>query len=285
MHTQLRLDDILARDISIQWFEGTALVQGVCEQVLTHGRADAFPSAADIAVEADGSIAVLGHSAGMPVVAAGHLLAGMAGDDVPVRLRLAINEATAAESPYQHLAAFSEALAYFERPGRRELIAAVFARAAAAPSRSIPRPQQSPAPEIPKEQGQEARPPRRRRALALACARRWSRRGGCYLARSKPFSDVSRAVHSDVSGAVHSCSRCPLGKESRAGGGDSRAECSAASSREKGQGASAGREADAAGENGCGLAYCQTGETPRRSWCSTRCWKSLPASQEKKQVT
>jgi hypothetical protein len=168
MQTQHRLDDILARDITIQWFEGTALVQAVCEQVLTHGRADAFPSAADIAVDADGSIGVLGYSAGLPVVAAGHLLAGMAGDDVPVRLRLAINEATAAESPYKHLAAFSEALAYFERPGRRELIAAVYARATAAPSRSVARSRQSPAPEIPKQQWQEARPRRRRRALAPA---------------------------------------------------------------------------------------------------------------------
>ncbi len=167
MQTQ-SLEHILDRDISIQWFEGVAVVQAVCEQVLAHGRADAFPSAAGIAVEADGSVAVLGHGAGVPVVAAGHLLAGMAGDDVPIRLRLAINEATAAESPYQHLAAFSEALAYFERPGRRELIAAVYARAAAAPLRSIARPRQSPAPEIPKEQGQGARPPRRRRALALA---------------------------------------------------------------------------------------------------------------------
>ena len=169
MQTQRRLDDILDRDISIQWFEGTALVQAVCEQVLTHGRADAFPSAADIAIEADGSIAVLGYSAGLPVVAAGHLLAGMAGDDVPVRLRLAINEATAAESPYKHLAAFSEALAYFERPGRRELIAALYARAAGAPARRVARPIDAPAPEIPKEQEQKARRPRRRRrALALA---------------------------------------------------------------------------------------------------------------------
>jgi hypothetical protein len=167
MQTPSQLDDILDRDIGIQWFEGIALVQAVCEQVLAHGRADAFPSAADIAVEADGSIAVLGHSAGLPVVAAGHLLAGMLGDDVPVRLRLAVNEATAAESPYRHLAAFSEALAYFERPGRRELIAAVYARAAAAPSRSIPRPRQAPAPEVPKWQEQQARPRRRRRALAL----------------------------------------------------------------------------------------------------------------------
>ena len=242
MQTQRRLDDILDRDIGIQWFEGVALVQAVCEQVLAHGRADAFPSAADIAVEADGSVAVLGHSAGLPVVAAGHLLAGMAGDDVPVRLRLAINEATAAESPYPHLAAFSEALAYFERPGRRELIAAVYARAAAAPSRSIARPRQSPAPEVPKAQEQQARPRRRRRAgVGAGVARRWSRRGGWYLVRPGPSSDIS----GDISGAVRSRSRYAAGAESRADGGSSRAECPAAPSREKSQSPGAGREGDA----------------------------------------
>ena len=169
MQTQRRLDDILDRDIRIQWFEGIALVQAVCEQVLAHGRADAFPSAADIAVEADGSIAVLGYTAGPAVAAAGRLLAGMTGDDVPVRLRLAVNEATATESPYGHLAAFSEALAYFERPERRALIAAVYARATAAPSRRIADLKQPRMPEVvPEAPRKELRSPRRRPALALA---------------------------------------------------------------------------------------------------------------------
>ena len=165
MQTQRRLDDILGRDIGIQWFEGIAVVQAVCEQVLAHGGSDAFPSASDIAVDLDGSITVLGHTSGPSVASAGHLLAGMIGDDVPVRVRLAINEATATESPYQHLAAFSEALAYFERPGRRELIAALYARAAAAPSRSTVRPIQAPAPGVPDRQRQQTRPPRRRLPL------------------------------------------------------------------------------------------------------------------------
>jgi hypothetical protein len=78
---------------------------------------------------------------------------------------LAINEAIATESPYRHLAAFSEALAYFERPGRRELIAAVYARAAAAPSRSIARVIPPPAPDVPDAQRPRARSPRRRLAL------------------------------------------------------------------------------------------------------------------------
>ena len=239
MQTQRRLDDILDRDIGIQWFEGVALVQAVCEQVLAHGRADAFPSAADIAVEPDGSVAVLRHSAGLPVVAAGHLLAGMAGDDVPVRLRLAINEATAAESPYRHLAAFSEALAYFERPGRRELIAAVYARAAAAPSRQ----HRAPA-AVARAGGAEgagatgaSAASSSRTGVGVGVARRWSRRGGWYLARPQPSSDIS--------GAVRSRNRYPAGAESRADGSGSRAECPAAPSREKGQSPGAGREGDA----------------------------------------
>ena len=171
MQTQRRLDDILDRDIGIQWFEGIALVQAVCEQVLAQGRADAFPSAADIAVEADGSIAVLGHTAGPAVASAGRLLAGMIGDDVPVRLRLAISEATATESPYRHLAAFSEALAYFERPERRALIAGVYARATVAPSRPVAGVKQAPVPEaVPEGQKQQVRSPRRRPALTLALA-------------------------------------------------------------------------------------------------------------------
>ena len=168
MQTQRRLDDILDRDIAIQWFEAIAVVQAVCEQVLAHGGADAFPSAADIAVEADGSIAVLGHTAGPTVASAGRLLAGMIGDDVPVRLRLAISEATATESPYRHLAAFSEVLAYFERPERRALIAAVYARSTAAPSRSIAVLKQAPVSEaLPEGQRQQVRSPRRRPRLAL----------------------------------------------------------------------------------------------------------------------
>ena len=125
METQQALDDVLGRDIGLQWFEAVALVQAVCAQVLALGPADVFPSTADVAVGADGSIAVLGSGGARPAVAAaGELLAGIVGEDVPVRLRLAISEANAAESPYRHLAGFSEALTYFERPDRRQIIAA-----------------------------------------------------------------------------------------------------------------------------------------------------------------
>ena len=164
MDTQRRLDDILGRDIGLEWFEAVALVQAVCAQLLTVGPADVFPSAADVAVGADGSIAVLGSGGARPAVAAaGELLAGIVGDDVPVRLRLAISEASAAESPYRHLAAFSEALAYFERPDRRQLIAAVHARAATAPSRNVTVPTQTPERDRSTAAQQRQAAPRRRR--------------------------------------------------------------------------------------------------------------------------
>jgi hypothetical protein len=173
MDTQRRLDDILNRDIGIQWFESIAIVQAVCEQVQTRGWSDGFPGAADIAVGADGSIAVVGRTTGPTVALAGHLLAGMLGDDVPVRLRLAINQATATESTYAHLTMFSETLAFFERPGRREVIAAVYARAAAAPARvgappTETFPTETPAPKQPDRQPQQPRRPSRRRALVPA---------------------------------------------------------------------------------------------------------------------
>lgn len=165
MEAQRRLDDILGRDIGLQWFEGVALVQAVCEQVLMQGPADAFPRAADVAVAADGSITLFGKGGGPAVAAAGELLASMVGDDVPVRLRLAITEATARESPYPHLAAFVEALAYFERPGRRELIVAVCARAATASPRNLAQSVHTPEkPPAPGTQAPEEKRSRRRRA-------------------------------------------------------------------------------------------------------------------------
>jgi hypothetical protein len=197
MDTQRRLDDILGRDIGLQWFEAIALVQSVCEQVLAHRPSDAFPSAADVVVSADGSIAVLGYGVGPAVTAAGYLLAGIVGDDVPVRLRLAIAEANASQSAYPHLAAFSEALSYFERPGRRELVASIYAKAAAAPSRSVALPQQAPAREADRAtQKQQLASPRRRLPVA------WLLLGAAVVAASVWVIPNHRQLPGALSGLV-----------------------------------------------------------------------------------
>ena len=116
-HDQIRLDDLLARDVSVQWFEGVALVRALCRQLSAWSGADGlFPGASQITLASDGMVTIGGAAATTAVPAAGHLLARMLGDDVPVRLRLLVTQATAEDATSGSLHEFSESLAYFERP-------------------------------------------------------------------------------------------------------------------------------------------------------------------------
>ena len=136
MQKQFRLDDLLARDVSAQWFEGVAIVQLICRQLRAHGRDAGFPRPADILVGHGGSVSIAGESTGDPVPAAAHLLALMLSDDVPVRLRLAVSQATTSGG-YASLAEFSAALAYFERPYPESIVEAFRERAMSASPRAI----------------------------------------------------------------------------------------------------------------------------------------------------
>ena len=54
---QIRLDDLLARDVSVQWFEGVALVQALCRQLSAQSAADVmFPGASQITLASDGTV-------------------------------------------------------------------------------------------------------------------------------------------------------------------------------------------------------------------------------------
>jgi hypothetical protein len=138
MEEQIRLDDLLARDLDVRWFEGVALIQAVCRQTTTRrAPASGFPSAAEILLDATGAVSAPSPGAGgTAVAAAGHLLARMLTDDVPVRLRLLVTQATAAAGGYATLEEFSTALSYFERPDGQEVLKSLFDRAAGAPRRS-----------------------------------------------------------------------------------------------------------------------------------------------------
>jgi hypothetical protein len=141
MQNHLRLDDLLARDVAPRWFEGVAVVQLICRQLRTQAaRGSGFPRAADILIGPGGSVAIADVSVGNPVQAAAHVLALMLSDDVPVRLRLAVSQATATESGYATLADFSEALAYFERPNPESIVDAFRQRALQAPPRERAQP-------------------------------------------------------------------------------------------------------------------------------------------------
>ena len=126
----IRLEDVLARGVDVQWYEGVAIVQAVCREVLDTGRAGGFPAPGAIGLGPDGTVAVTGNlAAGHPVANAGHLLAQMLSDDVPVRLRLTVTQATGGDQSFGTLNELSEALRYFERPNPQLLLGALYDRA------------------------------------------------------------------------------------------------------------------------------------------------------------
>ena len=97
LHATLGLDDILQREITIDWFEGVAVIQAVCRAVPgSSSSGTGFPTARQISLKATGEIELLGVTPGPDaVVAAGRLLGEMLHNDVPVRLRLIHSEAVA----------------------------------------------------------------------------------------------------------------------------------------------------------------------------------------------
>jgi hypothetical protein len=135
MTDSLPLSELLARRVHLQWFEGVAIVRAVGERLLGHeDTALRIPELNEIELVADGTVTLaVGTCAKEPVRRLGQLLQAMLTDaEVPVQLRLIVSQATAPMPSYSSPAEFGRALAYFERPDRAGLLAAVFARAQAA---------------------------------------------------------------------------------------------------------------------------------------------------------
>jgi hypothetical protein len=127
---QIRLDELLARQVEVQWYEGVAIVQAICHQLLAQGGSGGeFPAATQIGLRTDGTVRVLGTMATQAVPAAAHLLAGMLSDDVPVRLRLVVSQATGESSTIGSLRELSETLKYFERPDSELIVRNLLERA------------------------------------------------------------------------------------------------------------------------------------------------------------
>ena len=122
--TGIRLDDLLARGITLQWAEAVALVQATCRQLVVTA-ASGFPSTAQIMLYEEGAAVALATVDQPQVRAAAHLLASVLTDDVPVQLRLLVCQATGAGRPYPNLDEFAVALAYFERADPPALSCAV----------------------------------------------------------------------------------------------------------------------------------------------------------------
>lgn len=127
---QIRLDELLARQVEVQWYEGVAIVQAICHQLLAQGGSNGdFPAVTQIGLRTDGTVRVLGTMPTHAVQAAAHLLAGMLSEDVPVRLRLVVSQATGENSTIGNLREFSETLKYFERPDGEQIVRNLLERA------------------------------------------------------------------------------------------------------------------------------------------------------------
>jgi hypothetical protein len=184
MQNQFRLEDLLARDVVAHWFEGVAVVQLACRQLRApRCNIAGFPRPEDILIAPGGVVTVAGGSDDSPVEAAAHVLGLMLGNDVPVRLRLAVTQATATDGGFSTLTEFSEALAYFERPNPESLVEAFRQRALRAAPREIAAAVRIDAPPVVEKQKAAAStsPPTRRGVsrlgvaafLLVACAVMW----------------------------------------------------------------------------------------------------------------
>jgi hypothetical protein len=131
------LDDLMARDVALEWFESVALIRAVCNQIIEEGEEpDSFPTAADVALNADGSVGILQIPPGEAAIpAAARMIIGLASGPFPVQLRLALSQTAAGEPETPTLRAFSETLSFFERPNPRDILQRLHQRAATAPGR------------------------------------------------------------------------------------------------------------------------------------------------------
>jgi hypothetical protein len=135
MSDRLRLSEILARGVTIEWFEAVSLVRDVAERVRETVSGQGMPELHQIELDSSGQISLLGASiSDEPVRRLGQLLqAALVQADPPVQLRLAVSQATAPTPGFPSVREYSDALAYFERPDRQGVLRALYYRAASAP--------------------------------------------------------------------------------------------------------------------------------------------------------
>ena len=160
----VRVSDILGRGVPIRWDEAVALLQEILETVTSAGGANApIPAFENIIIDREGAVTIHGSRRGErgPVAAGRALHALLATADIPVPLRLFVTQANAPET-HDSLQAFANGLAYFGRPGRAELIRAIFERYRTSTPATAPSPGQPAAPPpLPRTRADQDSEPRR----------------------------------------------------------------------------------------------------------------------------
>ena len=119
------VNELLQRQIPLEWYESVALIAGLCTVL---GEKTAVPDVEEIFVTEEGAVLVQNQGGEHKVVALPRLLnALLAGASPPAPLRLFALDAISS-AIHKTPTSFGEALAYYERPGRADLIKAAYQR-------------------------------------------------------------------------------------------------------------------------------------------------------------
>lgn len=133
------LAQVIARQTPIEWFEAVAVVQDVCTVLLetTAAGGHGVPEAEDIGIVPEGHVELLaGGPSDAPVVRVARLLHTLAeGTALPVQLRLLVLQELSPTPGCKSVLEFSTRLSLFERPGRANLVRAVYERFTRLPPR------------------------------------------------------------------------------------------------------------------------------------------------------
>ena len=148
---------LIARKVSLDWHAAVEIVLEIAEVFERSGQGT-LPAYQHLAITPAGSVEFLrGRTEkGHPVKVLAQMLNTLLPRDRPTQLRLIVSTAGPEGSSYTSVAEFSEALKYFERPGRQNVIADIYVRARATPP-----------PAEPEELKKEKETDRRKRPLRL----------------------------------------------------------------------------------------------------------------------
>jgi hypothetical protein len=205
----LSLEEVLRRDVAINWDEAVAVVEEVC--TLLSPAETGVPGASDLFI-ADGAVVPRDGARAEPEVSsAGRLLHSLLSNagGTPVPLRLFVTQASA-QGTYANIEGFAKALAYFGKPGRRELIRALYVRCATVTPVPAPARPAEPKPEV--VPSAAAPPPARKRpalkhlavamvaAMALSAAGVWVWLTKSSLAGDATLSSLVAQAREAISG-------------------------------------------------------------------------------------
>jgi TonB family protein len=124
------ISELTRQDLGLHWHEAVAIVAETADMLLARGLTS-VPDLAAAVLTPDGTLHVLDE--GPPTFDPAQRLGGMldvllASSPCPPELRQLTADSLADPPVFATVEEFAEALAFFERPGRRELLAAVAAR-------------------------------------------------------------------------------------------------------------------------------------------------------------